>query len=364
MLAITATDLPRFMICDGSAKMGGSLPSIDGAKNTVKDEGNAADWVVKQVHKGANPAELVGQKAPNGVFITEEMIDYLEEYLSDVMLGEIEVDTTLTPHRAPRLWQVNGRADLATYNDKTHHLDIADLKYGWSVVEPADNWTLISHALGWLGKNPDKPVSMVTMSIYQPRVHHPAGRVRSVTLKFTDFIDLYKQIDEKLSNPSGMLQTSPLCKNCPAVTRCPAYFKASMNALEISETAFIDELSNDELSFQLDLTKRALDILTQKKKAYDDLALHNIRQGQIVKNYALETGLSNRAWKQGVTPDFMKMITNKDLAKDAPMVTPAAAERAGVSKDTVKAFTERHSTGIKLVRVDADTNAKQLMKLN
>ena len=129
MLVITATDLPRFMTCNGFPKMGGSLPSIDGGGgDKTKDEGNAADWVVKQVRDGANPADLIDRKASNGVFITDEMITYLTEYLSDAMFGEVEVDTSMTPPCVPRLWQINGRADLATYNDTTHQLTIADLK--------------------------------------------------------------------------------------------------------------------------------------------------------------------------------------------------------------------------------------------
>lgn len=360
MLNVTATNLPRLMVCNGSRLMESSTHSIK-QDNTVRDEGNAAHWLVEQVHAGHFTAEeLIDRKAPNGVYITAEMVEHLEDYMADASMGGIEVSTS---HGTPS-WQINGRADSVSYVEAQKHLDIGDLKYGWSIVEPEDNWTLISHALGWIQQNPDKPVESITFTIYQPRPYHPEGRVRSWTIETKELDALWDRIATTLTDPSDMLQTSPQCTNCPALATCPAARRAQMNGIEASEQAFNDELDNDELSFQIDQVSRAIEVLKQQEKAYKDLAQHKIRQGEIVNNYALNQDLANTSWLSCMTPEFLQNLTGKDLVGKKVLVTPNQAIKKGVSKEVVAIMTERRVKGVKLVRMDANTKAKKMFNPN
>ena len=109
---------------------------------------------------------------------------------------------------------------------------------------------------------------------------------------------------------------------------------------------------------QLDHLKRASAVLKDLEKAYGELALYRVKQGQIVPNYSTEVGLTNRNWKGHVTPEFVQILTGKDLSKKH-LITPAQAEKQGVSKEVVAALTGRDNTGVKLVRVDADAKAKK-----
>ncbi len=355
MLTVTADKLPRFMACNGSRLMGGAMPPIE-ADDTVRDEGNAADWLVGQVHSGAHAAEeLVDRKAPNGVYITAEMVDFLEEYLKWVSQGgHVEIDTS----HAGENWQVNGRADHAVYYETNRTLYIADLKFGWSIVEPENNWTLISHAVGWFRKY-GRQVDHVVFMIFQPRPHHPAGRVRSWSITGAELFAFALQIGQTLSFPNDMLNTGSHCYRCPALAICPAARKAQMNAIDTSERAFIDNIDNDNLSFQLDHLKRAIKVLEQMEDAYSELALYRLKDGQVVKNYSVENELTNRAWQDHVTPEFAQILTGKDLTKKQ-LITPAQAEKMGVAKEVVASLTERRQKGFKLIRVDADTKAKKL----
>lgn len=360
MLTVTATDLPRLMACNGSRLMGGFTPPVD-TDDTVRNEGIAADWLVDQVFNMRFTAEeLIDRKAENGVYITAEMVEYLEEYLKAVgTIGfgaQIEVNTSHAGHG----WQVNGRADLTKYHAPSQHLDVGDLKFGWGIVEPEDNWTLISHVFGWIAQHPDKPVSSATITIYQPRPHHPGGHVRSVTLGGNMLAELYHRLTTTLSNPSDALNTGPHCYKCPALATCPAARKAQMNAIDASEKAFVDNIDNANLSFQLDHVNRAMEALKQSQKAYSELALHRLRMGQIIPNYSCETGLTNRQWKQDVTPETIQMLTGINVRKPGDMITPNQAEKAGVLPEVVAAFTERRNKDVKLVRIDANTKAKQM----
>lgn len=357
MLTVTATNLPRLMNCNGSRLMGGAPPPVN-PDDSVKDEGNAADWLVGEVHSGRfTVEELIDRKAPNGVYITPEMVEYLEEYLKWVMRGgHTEFDTS----HACANWQINGRADHVLYDNKTKTLYISDLKYGWGIVEPEMNWTLVSHAISWIGQHTGhRCVETVVLQIFQPRPHHAEGRTRSWTIDREKLNELYVQINQTLSDPSDILNTGEHCYGCPSLAFCPAARKAEMNAIDASEKAFTDEIDNDNLTFQLDHLKRAKKVLEQLEKAYIDLAMNRLKQGEVIQNYAVENNLANRSWKSHVTSEFMNILTGEEVCKKT-LITPKQAEGKGVSPEVVANLTERKPKGFKLVRVDANARAKKL----
>ncbi len=358
MLSIIATDLPRLMACNGSRLMAASMPAVDAADAT-KDEGNAVHWLAAQWHSlrgNVSANDFVGKQSPEGVFITSEMVDNLSDYLSAIVNGQVEVETS----HGGEGWNIRGRADSIAYDAAGGHLTIGELKYGWRIVEPEMNWTLLSHVAGFIANNPDKPVHTITLTIYQPRPHHHAGPVRSWRLGIGDYTELYNKMAQTLQSPDDMLHTGEIqCHYCPAVATCPAANKAKFNAIEASEKAFNDLIDNNNLSFQLDKVKRAGQVLKEMEKAYSELALYRVKQGQIVPNYSTESELTNRNWKEHITPEFVQMLTGKDLTKKQ-LITPAQAEKAGLSKEVVASLTERHNKGVKLVRVDADAKAKKL----
>lgn len=350
MLSVSATDLPRLMACNGSHSMGS--PEADkNVDTTVRDEGDAAHWFVQEIRSGRFVAEeLIDRKAPNGVYITAEMYEYLESYINAVMQGgQVEIETN---------WAVNGRADHTLYCEKTKTLHVNDLKYGWSIVEPNMNWTLISHAIGWIELY-KKPVETIILTIYQPRPYHPMGRIRNISYDIGKLIDFKSQIINTLTNPTDTLKTSEHCSNCPALAHCPAARKAQMNAIDATEKAFNDHLSDDELSLQIDQIGRAVSVLQKQKKAYEDLILDRIRKGHVIRNFTAKADLANRTWKDHVTPEIIKSMTGIDITIPK-LKTPAQAEKAGVSKQVVTSLTERHQKGFKLVRVDANSNAQKL----
>lgn len=357
MLIVTATDLPRLMACNGSRLMTGHEKPVINADDTVKEEGNAAHWLVEQVQSGQfSTEELIDRKAPNGIFITAEMVEYLDAYLKSFKQDHVlEIETSF----AGETWQINGRADRIRYDVDKQELYIDELKYGWSIVEPEDNWTLRAHVLGFIARNPDKPVRYAEMTIYQPRPYHPESPVRSRGIGYEEIARLYKELDQTLSNPSEVLNTSKHCKNCSAIAFCPAARKAQYNAIEASENAFVDTINNVQLSFQLDHIKRAGEMLKTLEKAYNELAVHRLRKGEFVENYSLQNEYTNRQWFDHVTPEFLQSMTGKDLTKKE-LITPAQAEKSGVPKEFVSAMTTRNSKGIKLVRIDVAKKAKKM----
>lgn len=358
MLTVNADNLNRFMRCQGSRLL--AVSTVESAPNPARDEGIAAHWAACEVFNGRHTlVELIDRKAPNGVYISAEMAEHVSDYLHTIVdrktnFAGMEIDTSWVG----QTWQVNGRADHISLSADGNILHVDDFKYGWRIVEPEENWTLIWHAVGWIMQK-QSAVPNIVFTIHQPRPHHHDGKRREWRMGIRELYGLQESLFRALENPSDMLNTGEHCGKCPSLETCPAAQKAAMNAVDISELAFNDEMNNAQLSHELDTLNRASKAIENRLKACEELAKHRIKQGAIVENYTLQESLSNRNWKPGTTPELLQTLTGIDVA-ERKLPTPKQAEVKGISPEIVAAFCERKSTGTRLTRANADTTAKRI----
>lgn len=358
MLNITATELPRFMACNGSRLLGGAMPPNDDTE--ARNEGNAAHYMAMQVlQQKSTIEELIDRKAPNGVYMGSDMAEHVMTFIDGVKRSyfqplENEVETTFSDNVN---WKVNARSDVIGYAD-TSTLHIDDFKYGWRIVEPEMNWTLIAHAIGYCFHRKLLPAHIV-FTVHQPRPYHPDGPTRSWRVNYQELMDLYHELNFALCNPSDTLNTSAHCAKCHALAICPAARAAELNAIDTSDVAFEDTIDNVTLSQTLENLYRAEAMLKARKDAFEDLAKHRIKAGEVINNYSVEMTLSNSRWLPGIDASMMTILTGKELSK-SKIASPAEAKRLGVNEAVIKALTERVPTGVKLVRGKADAKAKRL----
>lgn len=364
MLETTATKLPRLMACNGSRLMSPAFPNMDDDR-TLRDEGDAAHWLAKAVFDGTHTLNEMGErKAPNGVHITTDMCDHVGEYLSALVCGEMETDTSFSGNG----WAVNARADHMAYDAPTSTLYVDDFKYGWSIVEPDWNWTLIAHAIGYCIRRGITPATIV-LRIHQPRPHHRLGKLREWRISYDVLMQAYAQLDATLSNPSDALVTGDHCRRCWALVPCPAARKANLNAVDTSErSAFSDAVSDDLLAFELDTLRTAMVRIKQGLDAREELAEYRIKNGAIVPNYHMEQQFGNRVFIPGIDALTLTVLTGADMSK-AGTVTPSEGERRLVAigktkkeaEALLKPFTQRASIGAKIVREDTTKRAQRLL---
>jgi len=358
MLIIDAGNLPRFMQCNGNVLLQAD-PAFTERDNTIREEGNAAHWLASMVFEGANASDLIGNKANNGVFITREMAEHVSDYSRNLPFstdGETHVEWSYQIN-GPN-WQIRGRADKMLFSQAFNSLHVDDLKYGYSIVEPFKNWTLISHAIGFCVTKGVRPKRIV-FTIHQPRAPHHAGRVREWSIGYDELLALYHELAATLSNPSNMLNTGSQCHKCPAFIGCVARQNAELNAVEISHIAYSAEISDDDLADRLDEISRAMALLKQSEKAYNEVAMHRVERGKIVRGYMLQNDLANSTWKDWMTPELFAALTNRDIC-ERKLPSLKAAREAEIPETLITAWTERRPKGKKLVRVNADDKGKKL----
>jgi len=363
MLTTTATNLPRLMNCNGSRNMPASFASVD-SDTTDRDEGNAADWLAEQVFAGADINALVNTKAFNGVIITADMADHVASYLAALHPGgAMQVETSY----GTDAWRTNGRADhiaiVASPEDQRegqYALVVDDLKYGWRIVDPFENWTLISHAIGYCIFRQIQPHT-VALRIHQPRPHHPDGKVREWRLSYDELLTYYARIVETLTNPSNNLVTGlPWCAGCRALATCPAARMSRMNIIDAASRTFSDQITSDALGYELDVIRTARATLEAHEAALQELTIHRIKKGEIFENYGLEKQYSHTRFKSGISAQALTAATGIDCVKPGT-ITPAEFKRRGGSQADYDALTERPMTGIKLIRASADQRARRAL---
>lgn len=361
MLKVTATELPRVMHCMGSLQMPRAVPQdVD---REARDKGNAEHWLAEQMFKGWGIAPdgstttlpPAGTICPlNQYVITDDMIEAVSGYVSALDCGSMEIDTSYSGAG----WEVRGRADHVVYRD-TGTLTIDDYKGGWRIIEPDRNWTLLSHAIGWVIRNETRP-DRIILRIHQPRPYHPDGPLREWWCSYEELMGYYHQIDHRLSNPVDELVTGlSHCAKCHALALCPAAREAGMNAIDASNIVFDDTLPKDALTHELETLRHAVAMIENRRDALDELISYRIAQGEVFDNYALERRQGQRRWKPGLTGQVLSLAAGVDLTKDGA-VTPAEAERRGVNKKAIELLTERPMLEPKLKRIDVDARARAI----
>lgn len=359
MIELTATQLPRFMACPGSYFLP-AMSNYDG-DDKVREEGIAAHWLVEQLHSGQfSPEELVDRKAPNGVYITSEMVEETAEYRTDLK-GDIEFDTSFSG----KGYKIKARADNVSFVNGI--LEVRDFKYGWALVEVEENWTLIAHAIGYAlclvhrdNINFHNDIRAVVFKIYQPRPFHPQGRVREWSISAFELEEYHKKLNAVLGNPQNQLNTGSWCKHCPSAAVCSANIKASMNAIDVSEKPYNMEVTDDELPNLLENLNRAKKNIENTLAAYEEVTSNRLREGRVIKGYALEQAYSFRAWKKNVTVELLQMLTGRNDLSETKLISPAQAVKKGLSEDTVKSLSDREKAGMKLCKVDPTKKVEKI----
>lgn len=350
MIVLTAVELPRFMQCNGSRHFVAYDADETSGDTTIRDEGIAAHWLAQKLFTGGTVAD--NERAPNGVYITPEIIEHVLTYLGGLASrpvgGQMEVIGSITGQN----WLVKSRADYIAFDGQTLFVD--DFKFGYRIVEPEHNWTMIAYAIEYCIRHQIAP-QRITLTVHQPRAKHYRGPVREWSFDGQTLNAFYRDMNQTLTAPVDELQTGPHCHRCPALATCPAATKTAWLGVDQSEAVVAENITNDELSKLITILETAGDRIESKLDALKDLAFNRLKQGQIVTGYGLEQGLGNTQWKKFVTPEMLQALTGQDLTTKK-LITPTQA-KAKVPAAIIENLAERPRTGVKLRKMDAHKQA-------
>ena len=317
-------------------------------------EGTAAHWVGAELHAGRMVAE--GRIAPNGVMLTEEIIES-GQALADALQGPGWSVEEPVGDRTSLSW---GTPDAKRLSPRL--LEVKDLKHGFLPVDPYEWWQGIDYARLYLKQLDiiDRPDEMrVEFEVIQPRTYGRGGGVWRTTLsELKPYFARIEAAHAAALEPQPVASTGPQCDYCPGRHACPTL---QMSALRIAHHRGESppmELSDQALGREAITLRRSIKLMQARLTGLEADAESRLRNGRPVAFHALVPSTGREAWTATdaeivAVGDAMGVQLGKVKA-----LTPAQARKAGMPDDVVAAMSHRPSTGMKLVEDDGRAAAK------
>jgi hypothetical protein len=361
--------------CAAYPSVAAKFPEVEESEEAMR--GTAAHWVLENVlelYKKTRTADYdswLGQSAPSGIIIDQEIIDGVSESVNDVVITignkeylwdsiYLEMPLVITRVHPTHCW---GTADIVIVDNVVNRIYILDFKFGHVYVEPWFNWQLILYAIGAVDKFFPGNEERVTLHLntLQPRsfsnAKSPPWKLLATDLR--GYANQALTAAEKALLPNPLATTGPHCTHCPGRHACSAYTRALENCLDFSEIPTTDLPSAAAVGVELQMIDRALDILGSRRVAIVVLAECLMAMGKDVPGYKMESGTTALKWNKD-KEEILQLgkLLKIDLAKPLDCITPTQAVAKGVNAQLIKKYAEKLPTGFKLKKHDTLTTLK------
>lgn len=353
----------RWGICALSASLEAAYPETE--EGAASLEGTAAHWVVERTLRGAIFAPGIEQ-APNGVLITQEMIEAAElvgKAIADAVgvawAKRVRIEEYVD---IPRIHptQCSGTPDYSLWIG-ARDLWIFDFKFGHGIVEVRENKQLIAYAAGLLSEagidGLQEQSVVVHMVIIQPRADHRDGPVRTWNVRACDIraqINVLRNQAELATSPNPPATPHPeACKNCKGRHACEALQKEAYAVADQAQRAAALDLSPHALGLELRTLTRASKLLEARVSGLEAQAVATIKHGKLVPFWMMESTPGNLAWTKPAEEVLaLGAVCGINIAKPATPITPTQAKKAGIPASLVDAYASRPPGASKLVYDD------------
>lgn len=328
-------------------------------------EGTAAHWYLTETAAGRDP----GPVAPNGYPINDEMrqaargcLHRLAEIRAEATPGlalriEERVSAVATVH--PDNW---GTPDFYLIDFPRQYLYVIDYKYGHRYVDHRNNWQCIDYEACILESEgvPQgewKNWTFVT-TIAQPRNFSHKGTIRTSVMRgevFCARVAELRAAAHEASDPQAPCRTGDHCRDCRAMTPCPANQQAGFNSIDVSRRSMPLDMSAVTVGIELRMIAQAIERLKARQTGLEATAEGMLRTGTRVPWWKLGNVQSRKKWKLPAdTVITMGRMMGVELAKPLEAITPNQAEDAGIDPTIIEQLAERPSGAVRLEPADED----------
>ena len=334
--------------------------------SSQSSEGTGAHWAASEMLLGREV--VVGQVAPNGVVIDNEMIDAAWLYCDDVdtASGQMVVEQRVA---IPYVHELNwGTPDCYKWDANSLTLTVWDFKYGFGYVEVYENWQLIDYVCGITQSvsGVDDERITVDMRVVQPRSYHREGPVRKHVVKLSDLrakFNILKNAAAAVMSPEPRAMTGKHCEYCPGRHACPELQKAALNAADIASIATPFDLPASAIGRELRYLSYARELLDARVSGLEEETLAKIRRGERVPFFTVEQSMGRLAWNcSNETVFALGHALGVDLRKAPEPLTPTQAKKL-LPEAIIEMNASRPKGEMKLIEVQ-ELTAQKIFGLN
>lgn len=366
----------RHVQCPASIKLEAQFPETEPRPEAA--EGEAAHWAAAEMLAGRQVA--VGQAAPNGVFLTDEMIDGAQVLVDDVWgvlrqrnlgLDALAVEVPVDIKRVhPQVWgtpDVRLWAPTDSQQSVPLTLYVWDFKFGHRPVEVFENLQLSDYAAGCLEQagHPDTSI-IVRFRIVQPRCFHKGGPVREWMTPASGLRGLINISSNAVHEGLGAeprARVGAECRDCRARHACPTLQRSALAACDEAGRAQALELPPAAAALEYRWLKRNVALMEARVAGLEEQLLSLARRGASLPGLMVEHGSGRQRWKKPATEVIgLGQMLGFDLAKPPEAITPKQALDKGLPAELLAEFAETPSGAAQLVEDDGSLTRRVFAK--
>jgi len=332
----------RWVRCALAPTLEAAHPEIEASPSSL--EGTAAHWVVQMLLQGTPVA--LDMQAPNGIAVTEEMLEAAEVVRDDIYarLGPewqsllfIERPVPIARVHPTQNWGTPDYSAWSRMENKNLCLHLWDFKYGHGVVEAFENWQMIDYVDGLLEAASidglQEQTTFVEMTVIQPRAFHRDGPVRRWRVLASDLRAYFNRLQAAATEATGpnpsATPTPEGCEHCRGRHACEALQRAAYTAAERGRQYGALDLTPHALGLELRALKRAQALLEARVSGLEAEAVSIIKRGEQVPFWSLESTPGRLAWQKPAAEILaLGQMMGLDLAKPPECITPTQAKAA------------------------------------
>ena len=361
---IAPSSLDRTVKCPGWLKNSSVLPPQAPTEESM--EGEAAHWVALTMATPGCEIPSVGSKAPNGVAVTEEMIEGGFVYVEALegLPGKMETRVNIRAIHETACW---GTPDRFTWTPNTKTLRVFDYKFGFEYVEVFENFQLVAYASGimdLLKLNDALDNIVLELVIVQPRLPHRDGPIRMWTVGATKVRAMINEAHSAAAEALGdnpRTKSGPHCLHCPARVTCVTFQRTVANIMDFAGHADPGLVNERDVGNELRLVMDARQRLKARQTGLEAIAESMLRAGKRVPHFMLEPGQSRLKWFDDVKPEEVEALVksinpSKSALKPPALLTPTQVIKGKILDGAVmSAYSDRPPGAMKMV---PDTTTK------
>jgi len=340
-------------------------------------EGDAAHWVGETVLKHWAGdfhnektvllcTDLIGDTAPNGVVVDEEMAEGADELVHAVLdvcgnghLRAIRVEQRVNmPQIHEHCW---GTYDAAAFIPDWNELFIWDYKHGHREVTAVGNLQLICYAAGLANEYPVNADTVVTMRIVQPYCYHADAPVWTWRVRYAELIPYLETLriaaERAMTDP--VLTPGLHCRDCAAVGRCASARRYGYSIVSyVDEPYLIESMTGPDLAAERLILRDGLPVIAERLEAIEDQLQDMVGKGDRSSGLTVQNKQGRKKWSVPVAQviAFARQF-GADVAKPGTLtptqsVARVPKEAREVFEAALPSLTTQSSSGVTLVPVE------------
>lgn len=289
--------------CTGSVQMQERYPDTtgpDAAQGTV-----AHECLAHLLRNGSQiPLGTVVQVDGHAVTVDEDMHEGAKLAYDEVVSWGVAVQVEQP------LWcgsihpKCGGTPDIRAVDWVQRLIRLPDYKYGFGIVDPFENWQLLSYLSGTVDELgiSDNDGWSVELVIIQPRASHPQGPIRTWRFRLVDVrahFNIMRSACLDADGPNATCTPGDHCDGCSASHGCPTLQQAAYRSVAIVGKPEPFDLEAQAAARELKRLTEAQAMLSARIDGLKVRVTSDIQKGIQNQHYVIENANARRRWKEG-----------------------------------------------------------------